>query len=177
MNRFKKFNSTQQGMTLMELIAGLAILAAVIVGSLSLFNNASTSNASTQLVKDMAAVRSATQQFFMGQGTYGAASLNQALITASKIPSTMRVVGTTINTMNGGTLTVTGNTTNFTMTLTNVAPDLCANMITNSSVGWSSVKVGAGATLTTFPVTPTVATDAANCGGAGPFSITWTTIS
>lgn len=165
----------QAGMTLMELIAGLAILAAVIVGGLSLFGNANSAQNSTQLLKDMTAVRSATQTLFMGQGGYGTASLNQTLITAAKVPATMTVSGTTINTALGGTLTVTGNTSNVTMLLTNVPADVCTSLLTNSSTGWSSVKVGTSTALTVFPVTPAIATAAAQCGGTAPFSITWTT--
>ncbi len=166
----------QAGMTLMELIAGLAILAAVVVGALSLFGNANSSQNSTQMLKDLTAVRSAVSSLYMGQGGYGAASLNQTLITANKIPATMTVSGTNINTALGGTLTVTGNTSNFTMAITNVPADVCTSLLTNASTGWSSVKVGASPAVTTFPVSPAVATDAAQCGGTAPFTITWTTI-
>lgn len=166
----------QAGMTLMELIVALAIIAAVIVGALSLFGNAQSSQNSTQMLKDLTAVRSATQTVFMGQGGYGTASLNSTLITANKIPTTMSVSGSTINTANGGTLTITGNTQNFTMALTNVPADECTSLLTNSSTGWSSVKVGTSAAITTFPVSPAVATAAAQCGGTAPFTITWTTV-
>lgn len=172
------FNSMkhQAGMTLMELITALAIIAAVVVGALSLFGSANSSQNSTQMLKDLTAIRSAVQSLYMGQGGYGTASLNQTLITANKIPSTMTVSGSTINTALGGTLTVTGNTSNFTMVITNLGADVCTSILTNSSTGWSSVKVNTSPVITTFPVSPAVATAAAQCGGTAPFTITWTTV-
>ncbi|MDK9702580.1 MAG: prepilin-type N-terminal cleavage/methylation domain-containing protein [Sulfuritalea sp.] len=166
----------QKGMTLMELIAALAIIATVIVGAVALYGNASSSSNAVGMTKDLMAVRSATQQLFQGQGGYGTASLNSTLITARKIPGDLSVSGSTISTPIGGTLTVTGNTSKFTLTVTNVPADVCTQMLTGLSTGWTSVKVGASAALTTFPVTPAIATAAAQCGGTAPFSIVWTTL-
>ncbi|MDK9702348.1 MAG: type II secretion system GspH family protein, partial [Sulfuritalea sp.] len=105
-----KVSMLQKGMTLMELIAALAIIATVIVGAVALYGNASSSSNAVGMTKDLMAVRSATQQLFQGQGGYGTASLNSTLITARKIPGDLSVSGSTISTPIGGTLTVTGNT-------------------------------------------------------------------
>lgn len=166
----------QQGMTLMELIASLAIIATVIVGAVALYGNASSSSNAVGMTKDLMAVRSATQQLFQGQGGYGTASLNATLITANKIPGDLAVSGSTISTPLGGTLVVTGNTSNFTLTTDNIPADVCTQLLTNLSTGWTSVKVGSSAALTTFPVSPAIATAAGQCGGTAPFSIVWTTL-
>lgn len=171
----KQFVLKQRGMTLMELIASLAIMAVVIVGAVSLYGNANSSANTGTLVKDIMAVRSATQTLFQGQGGYGSASLNSTLITANKVPGDLSVSGTTISTPLGGTLTVTGNTTNFTIATTNVPADVCTQLLTNLNTGWTSVQVGTSTALTAFPVTPAIATAAAQCGGTAPFAITWTT--
>jgi prepilin-type N-terminal cleavage/methylation domain-containing protein len=167
---------SQYGMTLMELIAALAIIAVVVVGAVSLYGNASSSANAVGMTKDIMAVRSAAQQLFLGQGGYGTASINATLITGNKIPGDLSVSGSTISTPLGGTMTVTGNTSNLTLNIDNVPADVCTQLLTNLSTGWSSVKVGTSTALTTFPVTPAIATAAAQCGGTAPFSITWTTV-
>lgn len=165
----------QAGVTLMEALVWFGIFAAVVVGVLSNLNSTNSSKDTVQLIKDITAVRSATQAFYNGAGGYGTASLDSTLITSNKIPSTLPISGGTISTSIGGTLTVTGNTTNFTMTLTNVPADICSQLLSNMSNGWASVKVGSSAAITTFPVPPSTATSNSNCGGSAPFSIVWTT--
>ncbi len=170
----RKF-ARQAGMTLVEIIAALAIIAVVIVGALALYASGSSSANSNAMLQDLTAIRSATQQLYMGQGGYGTVSLNTILETAQKVPTDMTVSGGTITTRLGGTLTVTGATTDFTINITNVPADVCTQLITNSADGWASVKVGASTPITAFPVSPAIATAAAQCGGTAPFSITWTT--
>lgn len=173
---FKKIGKFQAGMTLMELIASLAVIAVVIVGAVALYGNASSSASSVTMTKDIMAIRSAAQQLFQGQGGYGTASINATLITANKIPGDLSISGTTISTPLGGTLTVTGATSAITLAITNVPADVCTQLLTNLATGWASVQVGSSAALTTFPVSPAIATAAANCGGTAPFAITWTTL-
>lgn len=180
--KFFKYVKHQAGMTLMEIIAALAIISAVVVGALSLFDSASSSQASTQLLQDITAVRTAAKQIYMGSGNYGTTSLDQVLIVGNKIPTAMTVTGTpkVINTSLNGTLKIMGATSNFTMTLDNVTSAVCTSLVTNASSGWKSVAVGSGATLgtaiTTFPVNPTAATSTSACGGTPPFNIVWTTL-
>lgn len=164
------------GMTLIEIIAALAIIAVVVVGALKLFESASSSNNATQMLEDLTAIRSATQQLYLGQGGYGTASLNSVLNTANKIPSDLTYSGGTISTPLGGTLAVTGATTTFRIALTNVPADVCTDLLTNSANGWASVQVGSGTPISAFPVSPAIATSAGNCGGSAPFSITWATL-
>jgi prepilin-type N-terminal cleavage/methylation domain-containing protein len=165
----------QSGMTLMEMIASLSILAIVVVGALALFGGASSSQSSTAALRDLIAIRSGGQSLFIGQGSYGTTSMNQALITAKKVPSTMTVSGTTISTVWGGTVTVTGNTTNFTIQMTALTADVCAALVSNATTGWSSVTIGS-TVMSTFPISPNVAGDSTHCGAA-PVNVTWTTSS
>ena len=155
----------QAGMTLMEIIAALAIIAAVVVGALALFNSAQSSNMSVSMLKDLTALRSATQQLYQGQGGYGAAgtNLNAALINAKKIPNDMVVSGTTITPpWPGGQVNVlaTANPTQFGITFVAVPRDICIQLVSNSSAGWYSIVAAAAAnvtTATTFPVSPVTA--------------------
>lgn len=172
----KTVQRKQSGMTLMEMIASLAIIAMVVIGALALYNSASSTQQGTQMLKNIIAVRSATQQMYVGQGGYGTASLNRALIVANKIPSDMSVDRTnwTITTSWGGALTVTGATTNFTMELTQVASDMCIALLTGVPTGWSAVTVGG--TAVTLPINTGNATTACSTGTA-PYTIIWTTVS
>lgn len=176
MKKLTYFTSKKQvGMTLMELLMALAIISTVVAGALTMSSIATNSNTSTTMVKDIMAMRTVTRNVFSGQGNYGAGSLNPTLIAAKKVPSDLQVSGAVINTPLGGTLTVTGAGSNFTIALTNVPNDVCIELVTALSDGWSSVRIGTGTALTAFPVTPTIATDPANCGSSGVKTITWTT--
>jgi type II secretory pathway pseudopilin PulG len=166
----------QAGLTLMEIIGGLVILGLVIAGALSQWGSASAAQTSQQMMKDVIALRAGTQSMFAGQTNYGTASLNGALISANKVPSTMTASGTSITAANGGVVTVTGNTTN---TITRVevsknSQDVCSAMLTSSGSGWSKIRVGSGTVasptwqasgndITTFPVTPAIATGTTAC--------------
>lgn len=164
--KFKQFAKKQAGMTLMELIASLSVMAVVVVGALALYNSANSSEQSTSLSKDLHAVRAATQHIFQGQGSYGVAgtNLNDILVSANKIPTSIRVdSATTPDTLThkaNGTVNVasTGTSgTSFAITMTNIPIDVCIPLMSQSTGGWTSIKAGTAAERTTFPITPTVA--------------------
>lgn len=163
--RFKK----QAGVTLMELIAGLSVMAVVVVGSLSLYNSATSSQQTTQLTQDMSAVRAAVKQMWQGQGSFGAngTNLNNVLVTARKVPTTVRVDTTTNpNTLThaaNGTMTITSSVTTFDVAVTNIDESLCIPLLTGAQ-GWTSVTVAGSAAITTFPITPAVASTACAAG-------------
>lgn len=165
----------QAGMTLMEIIAALAIIAAVVVGALALFNSAQGSNQAVTMLKDIIAIRSAVQQLYTGQGGY-AAGLNTQLNNSRKSPSDLVFVNEEngFRTPWGGTLVVApdANTARFTITLTAVPASVCAQLVTSASDGWASVSIN-GAAQNAFPVTPAIAD--ANCQ-AGGTTIIWTTV-
>lgn len=156
----------QRGVTLMELIASLAVMGVVVVGAVALYNSASSSEASTTMTKDLNAIQAATKQIYNGQGSYGAAgaNLNNILVTANKVPTTISVnTATTPNTLthrNNGTISVESAVTSFTITLTQIPVDVCIPLMTSASA-WTSVKAGSAAARTSFPIPP--ATAEADC--------------
>lgn len=161
-SKFKK----QAGLTLIETIVSLAIVALVIGGALSLYGGASSSQASTQMLSDLNAIRAAVKSLYYGQGGYGTANLNQVLVSGKKVPATMSVTAGTPPTIThglNGTVTATGSTANFTVTVTEIPTDVCLNLLAASN-GWNSVKVGAATAITTFPITPAAA--ASQCDAA-----------
>ena len=156
----------QAGVTLMELIASLAVMAVVVTGAIALYSSASTSERSTSMSRDLTAIQSAAKTIFSGQGTYGAAgtNLNDTLVVAKKVPTTISVdTGSTPNVLThqaNGTTNIVSTGSSFSITLTNMDPELCVPMMTGAS-GWTSVQVGTAAARTAFPVAP--ATAAADC--------------
>lgn len=173
MKTVSKFKS-QAGLTLIELIASLAILALVIGGALALYSSATSSQGSTQMTSELSAIRAATKSLFYGQGGYGTANLNQVLVSANKVPSTIVVAAgtppTLTNSLNGA-VSVVGATANFSITATSVPTDICTSVL-SATAGWVSVKVGSQAAITSFPVGP--ATAATQCAAAATQTIVFT---
>jgi type II secretory pathway pseudopilin PulG len=163
MNTSFKSIKRQVGLTLIELIAALGIGALVMVGALALYNNASSTQAATQLTSDLTAIKASVKQLFAGQGGYGAVSLNSTLIAANKIPTTMSISGSTITHQMNGTLTVAGNTATFDTTIASIPTAICVNIVTGTS-GYTQIKVGANAARTTVPFSP--ANAATDCSAA-----------
>lgn len=165
--------TSQSGVTLMEMIAALAIIAVIIVGSLALYNAATSSQSSTQMVQDVTTLRAATKQLFLGQGTYGAAGtdLGATLQAANRLPSTIKTnaAGALTHQLNG-TVVITAAGATFTIAINNIPSDVCIPLLTNTS-GWNSVQVDANAAITVFPIAPAAA---ANACGAGTVTLTFT---
>jgi prepilin-type N-terminal cleavage/methylation domain-containing protein len=163
-----KFGSKQAGVTLIELIVGLIIIGLIVSGALGLFSSAESSQGSTRMLQDVTALRSNTKGLFLGQGTYGAAgtNLNNLLVTAKRVPNTIKVdTSTTPNTLThqlNGTVNITsaGGGQTFQLALTSIPADICIPLMT-SAQSWISVQAGSAAARTTFPITPTIA--AADC--------------
>ncbi len=156
----------QAGMTLMEVIASLAVMAVVVVGALSLYNSAQSSQQSTAITRDLAAVHSALGGLFAGQGTYGAAAtnLNAILKSTNRVPTTMSADASSppiITTALNGTLTALAATAGqLEIDLTNITSDVCTFLAVNSS-GWKTLGVGAtGVTNLPIPTTPAAAATA-----------------
>jgi prepilin-type N-terminal cleavage/methylation domain-containing protein len=160
--KLMKNKGRQAGVTLMELIASLAVMAVIVVGAISLYASATSSEASTSIGRDVFALQSAVKALYNGQGTYGTAgtNLNSVLVTSKKVPTDIKVDTTatppTLTHKANGTINIVSTGTSFTMTLTNITPDLCVSLMSGAS-GWSSVKAGTAAARTSFPITPDAA--------------------
>ncbi|HAJ90690.1 MAG TPA: pilus assembly protein [Rhodospirillaceae bacterium] len=159
--------NSQSGVTLMELIAALAIIAVIIVGSLSLYRAATSSQASTQLVQDVISLRSATKSLFLGQGSYGTAAtnLNSILQSAQRVPATIKVSGSTFTHSLNGAIDVIAQGAQFDISVANIPTDVCIPLLTGTD-GWATVTV-AGTALT-MPTTPSAAATAC---ASGPVTI------
>jgi PilS N terminal len=163
----------QRGASLLEGIAYLGIAAIVILGAVSLLSGAFSSAQTNGAMEEVTAIRTGVRKLFMGQPSgYTNASLNTNLIAAKVIPSSLATAGGVITNTWGGAVTITGATSTFDVSYTNVPQDICINMVTSSS-GWSQVQVGAAAARPTSPpITPAQATT--DCAGVTANTIVWT---
>lgn len=171
----KQLNSLkkQAGITLMEVIGSLLVMGLVVAGALSLFGSADSSQKGNQMLADVNAIRSAVKGMYAGQGGYGATGLNSVLISSKKIPSSMTTSGTTITHSMNGTLTVTGATSSFSIAITNVPTDVCVQLVSNATSGWTSIQVGTATAFTTFPVSPATAAGATYCAATNTNTLTF----
>ena len=161
--KFTRLNHIKQrGLTLIEVMVALAIGGLVIAGALALYNAASSSQISNQLNSGVSALRANTKSLYATTGGYGTGSLNKVLIDANKVPSSFYFSGTSITHQLNGSITVTGATTQFTITVTNLPTDVCVSLAT-SATGFTSVQI-ASTTLTTFPITPATASSSCTAG-------------
>ncbi|ACT52141.1 type 4 pilus major pilin [Methylovorus glucosotrophus] len=174
MKKHYKFARNQAGVTLMELIIGLAIIGVIIAGVTALFGSADSQQKSNQIQVDLTAIRTAVKQLYFGQGGYGTANMNDTLVTAKKIPTTLSVDTSTspdtISHAMNGTINIVGATTAYNVTVTNIPSDVCTNIMA-AGTGWTTIKAGSAAART-LPITPVTA--AADCGAANPTTMIFT---
>jgi len=162
-----KFGFKQAGVTLIELIVGLVIIALIVAGALSLFSTAQSSQSSTQMLQDVVSLRSTTKALYMGQGSYGTSgnNLNNILVQGKRVPTTILTdTTTTPNTLThqlNGTVNIASIGNGFTITLTNIPADVCMPLMTGAQ-NWISVKAGTASAVTAFPISAaTASTDCA----------------
>jgi len=148
--RARRFSAVQlqRGASLLEGVAYLGIAAIVILGAISLLTSAFSSAQSNRASQELVSIRTAVRKLYMGQG-YGTASLNVPLIAAKAFPGNLAVSGAVVTNAWGGTVTVTGDTNQFTTVYTNVPKDACINTVSGAS-GWINIT-GPGTTVDTFP--------------------------
>lgn len=147
----KRFH-TQQGMTLIELVAGLAIAAAVILGVLSFFQTTSGTQKAMQMSTDANALRAAMSHLHRGRYEPTTTVLNEVLARADKVPTTITVDTTTwamTHTMNGGVNITTGtNPSWYYISYDTIPQEACISLLTASG-SWPRIKVS-----TTAPTGP-----------------------
>lgn len=158
----------QRGISLLELIAGLAIIAIIIIGALSLVSQADASAKSAELLRGLAGVRANVIGIHKGQSSFGATGtvLNTTLIRARAVPDNWTTPGsaTSIRHSYGGAVTVTSRDTTFDVSLATVPVEACIRLISEQAgTSWLNVRVNGG-TAVAFPAT--VANAVTACGTA-----------
>lgn len=159
------FKHVQRGISLIEILASLGLIAMVIFGATALFSAGSSTQKSNQLAQGLVGIRTAVKGLYAGQGSYATLGTNgnAIVINAGKMPSDFAVSGTSVTHPLNGNLTVANNGgLQFSVTVTNVPQSNCVDLMT-SATGWISVRAGSAAARTT-PVDP--ATANADCNAA-----------
>lgn len=139
----ERLQSHQFGISLMELIFGLAIAASVVTGGVSLSRSADNAQKTNQLIADVSAIRSGLKQLHP-RGSYTAASLSDLLIQAKKLPATItNPSGTTLRHVFRGDIFIAGADAGawFHIRLVNIPQEVCINLLTGLSP-WPRIKVG-----------------------------------
>jgi len=151
----------QRGVTLMELIAGLAVMAVIVVGALALFNTANNAQRGMQLTQDVTALRGAVTHLWMGQGGYGNVSLVPALIAAGRVPGTLRATATGPLQHQTGVIDILGAGQRYHVVVTGLSQAVCIDLLTGAS-GWIEVRTATAYTgiplattaISAFPINP-----------------------
>ncbi|MFS2020060.1 type 4 pilus major pilin [Massilia sp. CT11-108] len=156
----------QRGASLLEAIAYLGVAAIVVLAAVSLLQNAFGSARANQTTEELTGLRTTLRKMYSGQ-PYKDAEMLKNMITAKAIPGTLSVSsdGAAINNTWGGTVTPTSaDDATFTITYTNVPPDVCMTVVSGAT-GWTKIADGAGNNpITVFPAA--AASAAKLCGAA-----------
>ena len=163
----------QRGASLLEGIAYLGIAAIVVIGAIALLRTAFGSANANTMLEQLSSMQTAARKLYMTtQGNYGAVSLDGPIIAAGAVPQGMAVnaANATITNAWGGTVTLTGANTTFTISYENVPKDVCVDALTGTTTGFTQVAVDAAAAVPT-PVSPS---DAATACKNDANTIVWT---
>jgi prepilin-type N-terminal cleavage/methylation domain-containing protein len=155
-------NIRQRGISLIEVLASIAIMALIIAGAVSLFSSAESSQRANNFLLDLTQVRTVVKKMYANQSDYGTADITNALRNSGMLPTRMVNRNNAIfYEITGGAVTVTGAGATFTVTFTNVPGSACNSVIGALQANtWSRVRMGT-ATAIDIPVNP--ATTAAQC--------------
>jgi len=141
----------QKGLTLIEVMVALVVAGLVIGGALALYSQANNQQTTNTLTTAVTAIRTSVKNFYASTGSYGSGSLNSTLSQAGKFPTSLSINGATVKHPAGGNVVVTGLGSTFSIQLTSVPTEVCANLAT-SITGFSSLTIGTSATQSTLPL-------------------------
>lgn len=166
----------QRAVTLMELIASVAVAAVLVVGALTMYSAAAANSNATQLLRDVNGLGAGIKSLFAGQPTFGGGvGLNEAVTVSKAVPANWRTSGAgiwaNITTNFGGDVSIMGQTYSagrgFSISISKIPNDVCVNLLPKIGKDWGAVMIAADAgvriTLTqAIPIPPSFAATA--CG-------------
>lgn len=171
--------SRQQGMTLMEMIISVIVVALVIaaiaIGAKQVFTGNSVNDASRNIVN----LSNSIKGYFKSSGSY-AGLTNTVVIDAHLAPASM-ISGTNLKDTWGGAVTITpatlGTVTDDAMQIVenNVSTSACSNYVSSIANNFDQVTVGTTNVLTQASPTlnPAALATACNAGGGSSVNITF----
>lgn len=166
--------NNQKGLTLIEALIWFAIFAAVVAGIFALYSNSRDANNASTINKELSTIFSQTEQLYATDDT--ATLTNTVALQLGVFPGSVKVKGTVVNNVFGGTITIKGDTpSGFNVAYTNIPTgDVCSNIIrAQKAVGWDTATVGSK-TPVTYNSTYSIDKVGAACGNAGSAAVTIT---
>lgn len=152
----------QRGISLIEVLLSMVIIATIIGGAISLFGKANDSAQLQTETKNLTAIRGGVKQLYSTSPSY--AGLTTAIATNSGIfPETMKRTAGIKNAWDGDVTVVvnTGNAVMFDVTYKAVPKTSCIGLASQDLNNWSSIKVGATA-VTSISTASTACSAATN---------------
>ena len=138
----------ERGATLIEVALFTVIALGIVIGGIVFFEQASTSAKTTESVRSRASLQYQIRSIFQSQTSFGTADLTALLITSKAIPASMLAdtnsdgdFDAIVNEF-GGTVTVTGATSQFKIALSKLPIDVCSRMVPFDSTGSGIIGTG-----------------------------------
>ena len=156
------------GVTLMEIIAALAIISVIVVGALALYQSAKSSEEATRLIADAMAIQTAVRSVYMGETDYGVDSdaLQALMWQSKKLPTTIKGKVDSAGKVSlthhlGGKLGLYAMHNRFVILFSGIPTDVCIPLLAMTGSQWQEVTVGNDAEgvlnefpAGTFPISP-----------------------
>lgn len=170
----------QRGISLIEGILYLVLAISVVIGGITVFQNAQLSNRVTETARGLVAISSETRALHQNARDFGTGDLTDAVINAGAVPSNfLNNDGTEVRHPWGGAVTITGVDQQFQVSLADVPSDACVRLTSVDArgqgvagVGIASVSFDGGTTPDPVEVTPV--DSAVGCGNQTVADIVFT---
>jgi prepilin-type N-terminal cleavage/methylation domain-containing protein len=161
----------QRGFSLIELMLVLGIIAVLVIGLFALFSQADTSARTSELIKGVAGLNANIRSLYNSQSGYDTGDMIPTLVKANAVPSNW-VKGNTLQHGFGGTVTVTGNSSTFSIATDHIPNEVCIRFLSEQgSSSWGSVSVNQKS-ITSLPVKVADATLECNAGASNNIVLT-----
>ena len=141
-------SESERGATLIEAVLFTVIALGTITGGLVLFEQASRSSRTNELIRSMTSLQSQVRTLNQTQSGFGTADMADMLILANAVPASLQRDTNDDGTSDalasplGGALTVTGSGNDFTIEVEDVPVDICSRVASFDSVGNGVVGTG-----------------------------------
>lgn len=137
------------GVTLMEIIAALAIISVIVVGALALYQSAKSSEEATRLIADTMAIQTAVRSVYMGETGYGDDSdaLQALMWQSKKLPTTIKGEVDSAGKVSlthhlGGKVGLYAMHSRFVILFSGIPTDVCIPLLSMTGSQWDEVTVG-----------------------------------
>ena len=157
---------TYKGVTLIEILLGLAIIAFIIIGAITFYNSANNNSRLNAARAQVQGIISGVESLYQTRSDY--AGLNtQLAIDADLVPANL-VAGGAIENPWSGEYQLVGNGGTYDLTITNLPEGGCAGLATQGLLDEPNVtNMNVNGTDYTDPVAATPGAVAGDCAGGG----------